>query len=151
MPDYAELLQVKLSSNLPKCAQELSFTLIANRTTLISKHKLTVDRLGPNNFIVKLPVTLLNEHCPGWHIYHVQVRKKVEVEGTGIFSILVSTYKGKHQWLHIDSIAAGDESYFCAMPIFNRQSGTHHLKPMARQCYINYLSEMRKGKAAKTK
>ena len=85
MLDYAELLQVKLSPNLLKFVQDLSFTLIDNRTILILTHKLAVDRLGPNNYIVKLPVTLLNEHCPGWHIYHVQVRKKSRWKEQDIF------------------------------------------------------------------
>jgi hypothetical protein len=96
-------------------------------------------------------VTLLDKNCPGWHIYHVQARKQVEVKGTGHFAILVSTHKGKHQWPHIDSIKAGDESYFCAMPLFDGQMGTYHLKPLPRASYTNSLSKMRAGRADKTK
>ena len=148
MPDYAELLQVKLSSNLLKFVQDLSFTLIINRTKLTLEYELAVDRVGPNNYIGKLPVNLLDEQCPDWHIYHIQVRKKIKVKGTGHFSMLVSTHKVTHQWPHIDSITADDETYFCVMPILNGQSGTYHLKSMARRRYTNYLSEMCAGKAA---
>ena len=54
MPDYAELLQVKLSQTLLKFVQDLCFALMAERTKLILTHKLAVDRLGPNSYIVKL-------------------------------------------------------------------------------------------------
>jgi hypothetical protein len=123
-----------------------------DRTSVTSEYNLSVDKIGPKNLIVNLTKDLLDEHCPHWYIYHVQVKLevKIEEEEIGNIAVLVSLHKGLHQWPHIDFVWANDEQYFCVMPLFNGQTDTYHLGPMARQKYTTILNKVKAGRKNKT-